>query len=141
MLKNYFKFTNNHAEDKFVKDKKKALFLIYLDNYLKYLTNQDMAIISVYFRGTNLYFMIGSKRKKPSKFVNDNGWVLTNERNEFNGYEAFLNDYNDYLYFWHCAFHMKEKLSYDMRSFYMFLIYPKLFKAIKNFFENYRYLL
>ena len=141
MLKNYFKFTNNHAEDKFVKDKKKALFLIYLDNYLKYLTNQDMAIISVCFRGTNLYFMIGSKRKKPSKFANDNGWVLTTKRNEFSGYEAFLNDYNDYLYFWHCAYYPKEKLSHDMRSFYMFLICPKLFNSIEKFIDIYKYLL
>ena len=141
MLKNYFKFISNDAEDKFLKDKKKALFLIYLDNYLKHLTNHEMAIISVSFRGTNLYFMIGSKRKKPSKFVNDNGWTLNKERHEFNGYEAFLNDYNDYLYFWHCAYFSKEKLSYDMRSFYMFLICPKLFKSIEKFIDIYKYLL
>ena len=141
MLKNYFKFTSNYAEDKFLKDKKKALFLIYLDNYLKYLTNHEMAILSVCFRGKNLYFMIGSKRKKPSKFGNDNGWVLTNERNEFNGYEAFLNDYNDYLYFWHGAYYPTEKLSSDMRSFYMFLICPKLFKSIEKFIDIYKNLL
>ena len=141
MLKNYFKFISNLAEYKFLKDKKKALFLIYLDNYLKYLTNHEMAIISVCFRGTSLYFMIGSKRKKPSKFVNDNGWTLNNERHEFNGYEAFLNDYNDYLYFWHCAYAPQGKLSSDMSVFYMFKINPRLFKSIENFFENHRYLL